>query len=81
MVMNPARVKTLKALAGSYIRQNKYGEISQQPPWSADFIQGKGKATFFCFMAARGLAKRAPQVRIHSPLDTMTETDGVCKNA
>lgn len=41
LVMDPARLQTIKALAGSYIRENKDGEKSDLEPWSADFIQGK----------------------------------------
>jgi hypothetical protein len=47
IVMDPARIKTLKALAGSYIRQNRHGEKSERPPWNADFIQGKGQGQIF----------------------------------
>jgi hypothetical protein len=42
LVMDPARIRTLKALASSYIRENQHGVKSTQPAWSADFIQGKG---------------------------------------
>jgi hypothetical protein len=57
MVMDPVRIKTLKALAGSYIRQNKHGEVSDRPPWSADFIQGKGQGQIFLLHGKPGVGK------------------------
>ena len=57
LVMDPARIRTLKALAGSYIRENKHGVKSTQPPWSADFIQGKGQGQIILLHGKPGVGK------------------------
>lgn len=57
LVMDPARIKTLKALAGSYIRENKHGVKSTQAPWSADFIQGKGQGQIILLHGKPGVGK------------------------
>ncbi|KAL1605010.1 hypothetical protein SLS60_004553 [Paraconiothyrium brasiliense] len=45
LVMDEKRVNTLKALAKSFIRVNKFGETSDREPWSADFVKGKAFQT------------------------------------
>lgn len=46
LVMDAARLQMIKALAGTYIRENKHGE-KLEPPWNADFIPGKGEGQIF----------------------------------
>jgi len=55
--MDPARIKTLKALASSYIRENQHGVKSKQPAWSADFIQGKGRGQIILLHGPPGVGK------------------------
>lgn len=57
LVMDPTRVKMLKALAGSYIRQNVHGEESKGVPWNADFIQGKGQGQIILLHGKPGVGK------------------------
>jgi hypothetical protein len=57
LVMDAARIKTLKALAGSYIREDKHGIKSTLPPWSADFIQGKGQGQIILLHGKPGVGK------------------------
>ncbi|KAF8846682.1 hypothetical protein BDZ45DRAFT_812136 [Acephala macrosclerotiorum] len=57
LVMDPARIRTLKALASSYIRENKHGVKSTQPLWSADFIQGKGRGQIILLHGPPGVGK------------------------
>jgi hypothetical protein len=57
LVMDPERTKTLKSLAGSYIRQNRFGEVSKLPPWRADFVQGKGQGLIFLLHGKPGVGK------------------------
>ena len=66
--MDPARVKTLKALAGSYIRQNIHGQEVKGDPWNADFIQGKGQGQIILLHGKPGVGKTctAGKVSQHS---------------
>jgi hypothetical protein len=57
LVMDATRIKTLKALAGSYIRQNIHGEKTEVAPWSADFIQGKGQGQIILLHGKPGVGK------------------------
>ena len=57
LVMDAARIKTLKALSGSYIREDKHGIKSTLPPWSADFIQGKGQGQIILLHGKPGVGK------------------------
>lgn len=55
--MDPARRKTITALAGSYIRENQHKEKSILPPWTADFIPGKGQGQVFLLHGKPGVGK------------------------
>ncbi|KFX93902.1 hypothetical protein O988_06576 [Pseudogymnoascus sp. VKM F-3808] len=57
LVMDTARIKILKALASSYIREDKHGVKSTLPPWSADFIQGKGQGQIILLHGKPGVGK------------------------
>lgn len=57
LVMDPARIRTLKALASSYIRENQHGVVSTQLAWSADFIQGKGRGQIILLHGPPGVGK------------------------
>jgi Cdc6-like AAA superfamily ATPase len=57
LVMDANRIKTLKALAGSYIRRNIHGEKTEVAPWSADFIQGKGQGQIILLHGKPGVGK------------------------
>jgi hypothetical protein len=70
LVMDPTRVKTLKALAGSYIRQNIHGQEVKGDPWNADFIQGKGQGQIILLHGKPGVGKTctAGKVSQHSTI-------------
>ncbi|KAF2438970.1 P-loop containing nucleoside triphosphate hydrolase protein [Karstenula rhodostoma CBS 690.94] len=57
LVMDEKRVNTLKALAKSFISENKFGEISDREPWSADFVKGKGNGLIFLLHGSPGTGK------------------------
>jgi len=57
LVMDEKRVSTLKALAKSFIRINRFGEKSEREPWSADFVKGKGKGLTFLLHGSPGTGK------------------------
>jgi DNA polymerase III delta prime subunit len=57
LVMDEKRVNTLKALAKSFIRLNKFGEKSDREPWSADFVKGKGNGLIFLLHGSPGTGK------------------------
>lgn len=57
LVMDAVRLRTIKALAGSYIRENQHKEKSPVAPWSADFVQGKGQGQIFLLHGKPGVGK------------------------
>jgi Cdc6-like AAA superfamily ATPase len=57
LVMDPTRINTLKALASSYIRENKDGVKTDQPPWNADFVPGKGQGQIILLHGKPGSGK------------------------
>lgn len=57
LVMDPARIKILKALAQSYIRVNKHGMSIEHEPWAADFVKGKGHGLIFLLHGKPGVGK------------------------
>jgi signal recognition particle GTPase len=57
LVMDTARIKILKALASSYIREDQHGVKSTLPPWNADFIQGKGQGQIILLHGKPGVGK------------------------
>lgn len=57
LVMDPTRVKILKALAQSYIRVNKRGKSIEHEPWAADFVNGKGHGLIFLLHGKPGVGK------------------------
>jgi hypothetical protein len=57
LVMDPIRIKTLKALAGSYVRKNLHGDEMKTEPWNADFIQGKGQGQIILLHGKPGVGK------------------------
>lgn len=59
LVMEQGRVKTLKALASSYIRVNQHGKPMEHEPWAADFVNGKGSGLTFLLHGKPGVGKTA----------------------
>lgn len=57
LVMDPTRIKTLKALAQSYIRVNKRGKSIEHESWAADFVKGKGHGLIFLLHGKPGVGK------------------------
>lgn len=56
-VIDPQRLKTLKALAKSFARLNKDEEKIPQAAWSADFVKGKGNGLIFLLHGKPGVGK------------------------
>ncbi|KFY59939.1 hypothetical protein V496_05480 [Pseudogymnoascus sp. VKM F-4515 (FW-2607)] len=79
LVMDAARIKILKALASSYIREDKHGVKSTLPPWSADFIQGKGQGQIILLHGRPGVGKTCTAECIAEytkrPLMVLTSSD------
>lgn len=59
LVMDPSRVRALKALASSYIRIDRHGNQIEHEPWAADFIKGKGSGLIFLLHGKPGVGKTA----------------------
>lgn len=57
LVMDNKRVQTLKALAKSFVRLNRFGKESEREPWSADFVKGKGNGLIFLLHGKPGVGK------------------------
>lgn len=57
LVMDKSRRGILKALAKSFVRENTHGEKSELPPWSADFVKGKGTGLIFLLHGKPGVGK------------------------
>lgn len=51
------RIKTLKALAKGFARENVDGDRIEGDPWSADFVKGKGKGLIFLLHGKPGVGK------------------------
>ncbi|KAH6676509.1 ATPase [Halenospora varia] len=79
LVMNSTRIKTLKALAGSYIRQDIHGNSLKTDPWNADFIQGKGQGKIILLHGKPGVGKTCTAECIAEytkrPLMVLTSSD------
>ncbi|KAF1969452.1 P-loop containing nucleoside triphosphate hydrolase protein [Bimuria novae-zelandiae CBS 107.79] len=79
LVMDEKRVTTLKALAKSFIRVNKFGEKSDKEPWSADFVKGKGQGLIFLLHGSPGTGKTCTAECIAAftsrPLMVLTSSD------
>ncbi|KAJ4355596.1 uncharacterized protein N0V89_003616 [Didymosphaeria variabile] len=79
LVMDEKRVNTLKALAKSFIRVNKFGETSDKEPWSADFVKGKGNGLIFLLHGSPGTGKTCTAECIAAftsrPLMVLTSSD------
>jgi hypothetical protein len=56
LVMEPKRMKLLKALSHSFIRQDSKSPISSHA-WAADFIPGKGNSQIFLLHGPPGVGK------------------------
>jgi DNA polymerase III delta prime subunit len=81
LVMNTKHVNVLKALAKSFVRLNQFGERSNQEPWSADFVKGKGSGLIFLLHGKPGVGKTltaGESALDHTSLVTANQT---CKNA
>jgi SpoVK/Ycf46/Vps4 family AAA+-type ATPase len=57
LVMEPERVSIIKALAGSYMRQNSLGQTSKRERWQADPVPGKGNGQIFLLHGRPGVGK------------------------
>lgn len=79
LVMNPKRVDLIKALAKSFARVNKHGELSTRAPWSADFVKGKGNGLIFLLHGKPGVGKTCTAECIAEytsrPLMVLTSSD------
>ncbi|KAG9228393.1 P-loop containing nucleoside triphosphate hydrolase protein [Amylocarpus encephaloides] len=79
LVMDASRIKTLKALAGSYIRQDIHGEKLKHNPWNADFVQGKGQGKIILLHGKPGVGKTCTAEYIAEytkrPLMVLTSSD------
>jgi Cdc6-like AAA superfamily ATPase len=80
LVMDSARVKILKSLAGSYIREDKHGVKSTLPPWNADFIQGKGQGQIILLHGKPGVGKTWTAGKVTSRAKDLYSTNSY-KNA
>lgn len=66
LVMEPSRLRTLKALAKSFARQTKEGDKIKEGPWSADFVKGKGNGLIFLLHGKPGVGKTCTAGKICS---------------
>jgi hypothetical protein len=79
LVMDANRIKTLKALAGSYIRQNIHGEKTEVAPWSADFIQGKGQGQIILLHGKPGVGKTCTAGELWRETDAYTTLTSITR--
>ncbi|KAF4954068.1 hypothetical protein FSARC_12235 [Fusarium sarcochroum] len=79
LVMEPVQLKRLKALAQSFARIDKDGNKLTHPPWSADFVKGKGKGLIFLLHGRPGVGKTCTAESIaefmRKPLMVLTSSD------
>ncbi|KUI53387.1 Protein MSP1 [Cytospora mali] len=79
LVMEPSRMRTLKALASSYIRVNQHGKPIEHDPWAADFVKGKGSGLIFLLHGKPGVGKTATAESVaeftRRPLMSLTSSD------
>ncbi|CAG8980864.1 hypothetical protein HYALB_00013057 [Hymenoscyphus albidus] len=57
LVMNEARLRTIKSLAGSFARIDNNGKALIENPWAADYIDGKGTGLIFLLHGGPGMGK------------------------
>ena len=57
LVMDDRRKETIKALAKSFARRNKFGEELAQGMFTADFVRGKGSGLIFLLHGMPGVGK------------------------
>lgn len=57
LVTDEERITTLKALAQSFIRVNKDGDLIERTAWAADFVKGKGTGMTFLLHGKPGVGK------------------------
>ena len=57
LVMDKARVGTLKALAKSFARVNRDEKLIDREFWAADFVKGKGNGLIFLLHGRPGVGK------------------------
>jgi len=55
--METKQLNRLKALAMAYCRKDQHGQDIVRPPWSADFVQGKGQGLTFLLHGKPGVGK------------------------
>ena len=67
LVMDPTRLKTLKALAKSFARLNRDEEQIKEGPWSADFVKGKGNGLVFLLHGKPGVGKTCTAGELSPP--------------
>lgn len=57
LVLAESRIKTLKSLAKSFIRENVHEQAIEGDPWTADFVRGKGNGLIFLLHGSPGVGK------------------------
>jgi hypothetical protein len=57
LVMDNARLKTLKSLTGSLSRLNRHERVLLEKPWAADYVDGKGNGLIFLLHGGPGVGK------------------------
>ncbi|KAM0563591.1 hypothetical protein ACHAPJ_001315 [Fusarium lateritium] len=79
LVMEPEKLKRLKALAQSFSRIDKDGQKLVHPAWSADFVKGKGQGLIFLLHGRPGVGKTCTAESIaefmKKPLMVLTSSD------
>ncbi|KAI0141732.1 P-loop containing nucleoside triphosphate hydrolase protein [Xylariaceae sp. FL1272] len=79
LVMDERRKLTLKGLAKSFARVTKRNGQLSRPPWTADFVEGKGHGLIFLLHGRPGVGKTCTAECIASftrrPLMVLTSSD------
>lgn len=57
LVLPESRIKILKSLAKSFIRENVHERQIENDPWTADFVRGKGNGLIFLLHGSPGVGK------------------------
>jgi signal recognition particle GTPase len=65
LVMDEERLRIIKSLAASYVREDRHGKLLAQPSWQADFVEGKGKGQIFLLHGKPGVGKTYTAGKLH----------------